>query len=140
MDSHESPLERVIREARERGAFDNLPGKGHPLHWEDERLVPEEQRLSNHLLKENHLLPEWLAFIHDLDVEHEALLDRWQKARIRHSSEQLSDEALRAEARAIIEKIQALNHKLLEYNLRAPSIALQRNLYPIDDDLKEMGG
>lgn len=31
MEPWESPVERAIREARERGEFDNLPGQGRPL-------------------------------------------------------------------------------------------------------------
>ena len=31
----ESPVERQIREARERGEFDDLPGKGEPLDLSD---------------------------------------------------------------------------------------------------------
>lgn len=36
---HESALDRAIREAAERGAFDDLPGKGRPLpHLDDDEL------------------------------------------------------------------------------------------------------
>ncbi len=31
MENWESPVERAIREAQERGEFDNLPGAGKPL-------------------------------------------------------------------------------------------------------------
>lgn len=30
--SYETPIDRAIREAAERGAFDNLPGAGKPLN------------------------------------------------------------------------------------------------------------
>jgi hypothetical protein len=35
VDGYESHVERLIREATERGEFDNLPGKGKPLHLPD---------------------------------------------------------------------------------------------------------
>ena len=38
--------EQRIREAMRAGAFDNLPGAGKPLALDDDRLVPEDQRLA----------------------------------------------------------------------------------------------
>ncbi|SDP36845.1 protein of unknown function [Pedococcus dokdonensis] len=42
MEKWESPVEKAIREAQERGEFDNLPGSGRPLHLGDpERDDPD---------------------------------------------------------------------------------------------------
>lgn len=49
--------EERIREAQREGAFDNLPGKGKPLELEDQSLIPEELRMSYHILKNAHVLP-----------------------------------------------------------------------------------
>ncbi|NOT57539.1 MAG: DUF1992 domain-containing protein [Deltaproteobacteria bacterium] len=49
--------EERIREAQREGAFDNLPGKGKPLALEDQSLIPEELRMSYHILKNAHVLP-----------------------------------------------------------------------------------
>ena len=38
--------EQKIREAQERGEFDDLPGKGKPLDLEDLSGVPEEMRMA----------------------------------------------------------------------------------------------
>ena len=43
--------EQKIREAQERGEFDNLPGRGKPLDFSDEAGVPEEMRLAYKILK-----------------------------------------------------------------------------------------
>ena len=50
-------IEQKIREAQERGEFDNLPGKGEPLNIEDESRIPEELRLSHKILKNANCLP-----------------------------------------------------------------------------------
>ena len=56
--SHFSRLaEERIREAQKNGAFDNLPGKGKPLAFEDLSLVPADLRLAYHILKNAHVLP-----------------------------------------------------------------------------------
>jgi len=49
--------EERIREAQQEGAFDNLPGKGRPLELEDQSLIPEDLRMSYHILKNAHVLP-----------------------------------------------------------------------------------
>lgn len=49
--------EERIREAQRDGAFDNLPGKGKPLELEDQSLIPEDLRMSYHILKNAHVLP-----------------------------------------------------------------------------------
>ena len=49
--------EERIREAQREGAFDDLPGKGKPLQLEDQSLIPEDLRMSYHILKNAHVLP-----------------------------------------------------------------------------------
>ncbi|MBW1710900.1 MAG: DUF1992 domain-containing protein [Deltaproteobacteria bacterium] len=43
--------EQRIKEAQERGDFDDLPGKGQPLEWSEWDNVPEESRLAYKILK-----------------------------------------------------------------------------------------
>ena len=58
MDPLTAIAERRIQEAIERGEFDDLPGKGKPLHLgEDDRSVPEELRMAYRMLKNAGLLP-----------------------------------------------------------------------------------
>ncbi len=44
-------VEERIRKAQRTGAFDNLPGSGEPLVYEDDRFIPEELRLAYKILK-----------------------------------------------------------------------------------------
>jgi hypothetical protein len=50
--------EARIKEAIERGDFDNLPGQGQPLRLEDLSHVPPELRAAYSILKHNGFLPE----------------------------------------------------------------------------------
>lgn len=52
--------ERRIREAQERGDFDDLPGTGVPLELDDDALVPEDLRVAYRILKNAGLLPPQL--------------------------------------------------------------------------------
>lgn len=50
-------VEERILEAERAGAFDNLPGKGKPLKFDDETWVPEDLRTAYRILKNAHVLP-----------------------------------------------------------------------------------
>ncbi len=79
--------EERIREAQENGTFDNLPGKGKPLQLEDQSMVPEDLRISYHILRNAHVLPldaEMQKEIHTLQdllkyVEEEGEQEAWLK-------------------------------------------------------------
>jgi len=53
----EKIIERKIKEAQEKGEFDNLPGKGEPLKLDDDSHVPEDLRLAYKILKNADCLP-----------------------------------------------------------------------------------
>jgi hypothetical protein len=44
-------VEAIIKEAMERGEFDNLPGRGKPIDLTEYFETPEEVRLANSVLK-----------------------------------------------------------------------------------------
>ncbi|MDL2322091.1 DUF1992 domain-containing protein [Desulfosarcina sp. OttesenSCG-928-B08] len=53
----EQIIEARIKKAQEEGAFDDLPGTGKPLCFEDESHVPEDLRLAHKILKNADCLP-----------------------------------------------------------------------------------
>ena len=68
-------VEKRIREAQERGEFDDLPGAGVPLEPEDNALVPEELRAAYRILKNSGFLPPELQVYCEIR-EAEQLLQR----------------------------------------------------------------
>lgn len=50
-------IEERIMEAQKRGDFDDLPGRGKPLVYEDDSHVPEELRLAYKILKNAGCVP-----------------------------------------------------------------------------------
>jgi len=50
-------VEQRIREAQEKGEFDDLPGAGAPLAFDDDALVPEDLRAAYRLLKNAGFVP-----------------------------------------------------------------------------------
>ena len=57
MNPHQKIAERKIKEALEKGEFDDLPGQGEPLPFEDDSHVPEDLRLAYKVLKNADCLP-----------------------------------------------------------------------------------
>jgi hypothetical protein len=55
--SIESAVEKRIREAMERGEFDNLPGKGKPIDLEAYFNTPEDLRMAYAMLRSNEFVP-----------------------------------------------------------------------------------
>lgn len=53
----EKIIEERIKKAQKEGQFDNLPGYGKPLVFEDDACVPEELRLAYKILKNSDCLP-----------------------------------------------------------------------------------
>lgn len=53
--------EQRIREAQDRGEFENLPGRGRPLNLEDDSMVPEDLRMAYKVLRNAGYLPPELA-------------------------------------------------------------------------------
>jgi hypothetical protein len=57
LPGYEKIVEQRIKEALDRGEFENLPGKGRPIPLEDESHIPEDLRLAYKLLKNADCLP-----------------------------------------------------------------------------------
>ena len=53
----EKIVEERIREAQKSGVFDDLPGTGKPIRFDEDSLVPEELRLAYKILKNADFVP-----------------------------------------------------------------------------------
>jgi hypothetical protein len=51
-------IEERIRMAQERGDFDNLPGTGKPIRFEDDGNIPEDLRMAYKVMKNADYVPE----------------------------------------------------------------------------------
>jgi DnaJ family protein C protein 28 len=138
----ESWVNQQIREAQERGEFDDLPGTGKPLD-----LTPNpyalEQELAFKVLKDAGYAPEWIEL--DKAIRHwlesvRAVLQRqweWREGRLRElagrSDRWADDERRRAvvgwrDAVAAFElDFEAINKEIAELNLKVPSPRFQRS-------------
>ncbi|MBI2413810.1 MAG: DUF1992 domain-containing protein [Deltaproteobacteria bacterium] len=91
--------EERIKEALGRGELTDLPGRGKPLVFEDDSLVPEDQRLSMKILRNAGCIPPEL----ELKKEIMALRDLI---------------AVMDEGEGKVAKMRELNYKLMKFNMR----------------------
>lgn len=134
MDEFESPIDKIIREAREKGAFENLPGKGKPVQWEDESQVPEDQRLAHRVIKNSGFTLDWIDLGKELDSRFEAARRKLENAREARRAGGLAAEDWDRAVREYKTEIEDLNRAVIGYNLRAPGEQFHRRPYPRDPE------
>src|SRR5882762_9612164 len=121
MNRLESLTEKQLREAIERGEFDDLPGKGEPIDLRENPFEDPDLRTVHRLLRNAGFAAAWLEEKKDIDAE----LDGARKVLLR-GRELFSDDLKRSEwdrvVREFREKALELNQRIRLYNLKAPAV------------------
>lgn len=150
LDAIAGIAERKIQEAREEGAFDNLPGKGQPLNLDEDFSLPFEVRMTSKVLKNANVLPEWIQIRKEIDIEKEAIAKLREKlvsenrtwnaklASVSADSPSLRAYALWfAKSRDLyLKHLKSLNTTILKFKLTAPSTAEPMFSYKIDVEME----
>lgn len=69
----EKLIESRIKKAQEEGAFENLPGSGQPLHFEDDLTIPEDLRMAYKVLKNADCLPPEVQLLKEIRTTEDLL-------------------------------------------------------------------
>ena len=137
----ESWIDQRIREAQERGEFDDLPGKGQPLNLTPNPYA-QEQELAFKVLKDAGYAPEWIELDKAIRKKVErarATLARrwlWHNERLSELSGR-SDRWAEAEqgrvrdgwrkaVASFEEEVEAINREIADLNLKVPAARFQR--------------
>ena len=113
--------EERIREAIERGDFDDLPGKGRPLDLEDDSHLPPDLRMAYKILKNADCLPPELELRKEIRTT-EALL-----AGIQDTQEKYK-------------QMKKLNYLIMKLNMtRRTSMALEENQHYFEKVVDKIG-
>ena len=84
-------VEAMIKEAMERGEFDNLPGKGKPIDLTEYFETPEEVRLAHSLLKNAGMTSREVDLLKEIaELKHllAAVLDKKKKQELEKQIQQ----------------------------------------------------
>ena len=91
-------VEKKIMEAQRNGEFDDLPGRGEPMEYKEDRHIPGDLRLAYKILKNANCLPP--------EVE--------EKKKIRQMEDMLDNIPDEKEKYKLIKKI---NYKIMKLNM-----------------------
>jgi DnaJ family protein C protein 28 len=143
--------ERKIQEAIDEGKFDNLPGKGRPIVFEDDPGVPLHIRMANKVFKNAGALPDWMMVQNDIVSESkEAAAQRARliregyarRARL-HSLPATHPKVAgfvewHTRSRvAYLRRLKNVNTAILKFTMMAPSTAPAYPSYKIDREMAE---
>ena len=151
----ESWIDQQIREAQDRGEFDDLPGKGKPL---DLGVNPyaRDQELAFKILKDAGYAPDWIeldkALRGKLERARTVLVRRMEQreSRLRDLADQSGgwSEAERRRAQAsweqavsvFAQEVETINKEIADLNLMVPSPRFQRSSVNVDRELERLTG
>lgn len=141
----ESLVDRQIREAMEAGEFEDLPGLGKPIVWDDDENTPEDLRMAYKIMRENDLAPAWIMQGRELVEKHEKLMQAARKT-ARAYKEALADPVAYVQAEARYQKALALlreqtarlNREIVSYNLKLPRGVAHRPTVNIDHEMNRL--
>ncbi len=130
--SWESISERLIREAMERGEFDDLPHRGERLPLDDDSLAGDD-RLAFHVLRNAGVAPPWI----EADKEARRQLEARDRiiAAAGEARTEIARERLR---RRLRDTIESANAAIVRLNAEAPSPRLHRQPLRPDRELEEL--
>jgi DnaJ family protein C protein 28 len=148
-------IDQQIRDAQERGAFDNLPGRGQPIDLTPNPYARDEE-LAFKILKDAGYAPEWI----ELDKTIRSKIERARATLTRRwawYNERLVELMARPDRRAEIERervetgwrravadfemeLDAINREIVELNLKVPSPRFQRCKVEVKREVEQVTG
>ncbi len=141
--------EGKIQEAIEEGKFDDLPGKGKPIVFDDDPLTPPHLRLLNRILSNANVLPDWMQVQKDIVADQRHIVElktrlarenqRWGKrlsqAPSRHGTARQYAEWHTNSRLNYLRMLKGVNGSILKFTLTAPSSARPVLNYSIRDEM-----
>jgi DnaJ family protein C protein 28 len=136
----ESLTEKSIREAIEKGEFDNLAGKGQPLDLSENPFEDPDLRTVHRLLRNAGFAPAWLEERKDIEAQFEAAHTTLSRAWKLYGPSNVSPNATAWERNVaeFREKIEELRRRITGYNLKAPATVFQRRQFDADALIAEV--
>jgi Domain of unknown function (DUF1992) len=124
-------IERQIREAMERGQFDELPHRGQPLP-NDENPYAGDMAVGFHVLKNAGVAPPWVEAnkeVNELLAKRDAILKRAA------SGSGPSVFALKRDRDALADLVVRANRAISKVNAEAPTVTAHRRPLDLEEEL-----
>ncbi|MFN8450789.1 MAG: DUF1992 domain-containing protein [Anaerolineae bacterium] len=125
-----SLIDEQIKDAIRQGHFADLPGAGKPLKLDDDAHTPDHLRVAHKLMRDNDLVPDWIAQGRELDAAREKLLEDVRRtARAKPGSGALA---------ALYAAGKQYNRQALSYNLKVPNGVAHKRHVDVDVELAKV--
>jgi len=132
-------IEDAIQKAMDEGKFDDLPGKGKPLQWDENPNENPEWALAHHILKSSGYTLPWIETLRQLDADLQAARASLQRAWAWKQSASQPAALVASEWGRAVEQFRhtaaALNQRIFTFNLEAPAAAVQRSLMDAEAEI-----
>jgi len=137
MDKYEPLIDRLIREAMDRGEFDDLPGSGQPIDLSENPYEKPELRSVHRLLRNAGFAPGWIEERKDIDAEFQRLFATVQRAYKLYDSKS-GDVRWQRALKEFRERVEELNQRIRVYNLKAPATGFHRKVIDVDSLISDL--
>ncbi|MFS8084272.1 MAG: 50S ribosomal protein L31, partial [Acidobacteriota bacterium] len=133
-----------IREAIERGEFDDLPGKGEPIDTSVNPFEDPEMRLAHRMLRNAGFAPSWIEERKDIDSEidiaRRELARVWTVLKNARGTDNESGARARWETAltSFEQKAGELNRRITAWNLKVPAAGFQRRLIDTEKEISQV--
>ncbi len=135
MDKWGRLVEERLQEAFNEGAFENLPGKGKPLEFDEDPLADPSQWLARHILRNSGMSLPWVEDRKRIEESLSAARAALARSRAAYAAScNAGPPTAVAErrwhrARAVFyDQAAAINRRIRAYNLSVPHVRFQRCL------------
>ena len=144
MDDLPRSIDEQIRQAIQRGEFDNLAGKGKPLDLNENPYEDPGWRLAYRLLKENGYTLPWIETRRNIELDFERALKSlqqswdWRKNAVGRRGLVHAEREWQQALQTFREEISKLNRRIRDYNLEIPSNQFQRRSINIEQEIAKI--
>ena len=133
-------IDEQIRQAMQRGEFDDLPGKGKPLDLSENPHEDPGWRMAYRILKDSGYTLPWIETRRSIELDFEKALKSlqqswaWRKSAAGRRGLMYAEREWQQALQTFRAEIVHLNKRIRNYNLEVPSNQFQRR--QIDADLE----
>lgn len=144
MKRWESLIDQKIREAMERGEFDNLPGKGEPVDLSENPFEDPELRLAHRMLRNAGFAPSWIEERKDIDAEFVVARTNLERAWMILLKGRVTGHELGAKTRwekslsSFRQQAAELNRRISAWNFKVPAAAFHRKLIDAEREIERI--
>jgi DnaJ family protein C protein 28 len=140
----ESLIDKKIREAMERGEFENLAGKGEPIDLSENPYEDPDWRTAHRMLRNAGFAPAWIEERKDIDAElavaRSNLARVWTVRQNARNTEHESSANVRWQKGldTFRERVAELNRRINAWNLKAPAVGFQRKRIDVETEIRSL--